>query len=89
MCAQVVQQGEAILKTELRELVRQSVEETLNGSHQDGLTTNGEELLGDVSPHAQSLAPSYDDNGLHKSLYIMPAFNASAASFPQKCSTRR
>ena len=31
MCGQVVQLNEAVLKTELRELVRQSVEETLNG----------------------------------------------------------
>ena len=31
MCGQVVQLNGAVLKTELRELVRQSVEETLNG----------------------------------------------------------
>ena len=42
MCAQVVQQGEAILKTELRELVRQSVEETLNGF----LDAEAEQLTG-------------------------------------------
>ena len=47
-------------------------EKTVDGAHEDGLSTNGKELLGDVTSHAESLATCYDDDGIHRSLYIMP-----------------
>ena len=36
--------------------------EPLDGAHQDGSATNGQKLLGNVAPHAQTLAACYDND---------------------------
>ena len=39
--------------------------ETLQRTHQDGLPAYWQKLLGNVSPHAQSLAASHDNDIVH------------------------